>query len=200
MQLLCGELVHGRRSVGGQKKCFKDTLKASLKDFSINVNSLEAPAEEHSMWSNLIFTGADSAKEQRTLAAIKNGNNAGLIPPVSSSFNHPTVVHLVIEASQRRLAKAMRKRKLEPDSLGIFNNEGRRRLEDSTHKKLHNEVGLDGNVCSMQGQAALTVVTDVMKACLVYNHLWQWFPSGNSWTPGGLKAGHPKYQKTWIVA
>jgi len=30
-QLLYGELLHGRRSVGGQKKRFEDILKASLK-------------------------------------------------------------------------------------------------------------------------------------------------------------------------
>jgi len=40
------ELVHGRSLVGGQNKCFKDMSKAALKDFSINVNSLDALAEE----------------------------------------------------------------------------------------------------------------------------------------------------------
>jgi len=33
----------------------------------------------------------------------------------------------------------------------------------STHKKLHNEVGLGGNLYSTQGQAALIAVTDVIK-------------------------------------
>jgi len=53
-----------------RKKRFKDTLKASLKDFSINVTSWEALAEEkRSSWRNLILTGDDSAEKQRTLAA-----------------------------------------------------------------------------------------------------------------------------------
>ena len=56
---------------GSQKKHFKDTLKASLKDFSINVNSWEALVQERSTWHNHISTGADSAEKQRTLAAIK---------------------------------------------------------------------------------------------------------------------------------
>ena len=34
--LLFGGLIEGKRSIGGQKKCFKDNLKASLKDFSID--------------------------------------------------------------------------------------------------------------------------------------------------------------------
>jgi len=33
----------------------------------------------------------------------------------------------------------------------------------STHKKLHGEVGLDGNVCSTQEPAASTAVTDIRK-------------------------------------
>jgi len=32
-----------------------------------------------------------------------------------------------------------------------------------THIKLHSEVGLHGNICSTQGQAALTAATDVIK-------------------------------------
>jgi len=32
----------------------------------------------------------------------------------------------------------------------------------STHKQLHNEVGLDGNAYGTQGQACFTAVTDVI--------------------------------------
>ena len=38
-QLLYGELEMGERSHGGQKKRYKDTLKASLKDFNIPTES-----------------------------------------------------------------------------------------------------------------------------------------------------------------
>ena len=40
----------------------------------------------------------------------------------------------------------------------------------STHIKLHNEVGLDGDVYSTQGQTALPAVTDVIKVSLVHNY------------------------------
>jgi len=42
----------------------------------------------------------------------------------------------------------------------------------STNKKLQNDFGLDGNVYSTQGQAALTAVTDVIRVCLVHRCLF----------------------------
>ena len=41
-----GELQEGKRSQGGQKKRYKDTLKASLKDFDIPMGSWEQTAQE----------------------------------------------------------------------------------------------------------------------------------------------------------
>ena len=38
-QLFYGELCHGKRTVGGQRKRFKDSLKVSLKDFNISTES-----------------------------------------------------------------------------------------------------------------------------------------------------------------
>jgi len=38
----------------------------------------------------------------------------------------------------------------------------------STHKKLHNEVGLERKIYSTQEQAALTAVTDVIKELCNY--------------------------------
>ena len=43
-QLLYGELQQGKRTQGGQRKRFKDTLKASLKAFSINPDTWEEAA------------------------------------------------------------------------------------------------------------------------------------------------------------
>ena len=40
-KILYGELQEGKRSQGGQKKCYKDTLKALLKDFNIPAESWE---------------------------------------------------------------------------------------------------------------------------------------------------------------
>ena len=38
-QLLFSELADSKRSVGGQKKCFKDTLKAFLKSFDFDIDT-----------------------------------------------------------------------------------------------------------------------------------------------------------------
>ena len=40
-QLLYGELSQGARKVGGQRKRFKDSLKAYLKDFNIDSSTWE---------------------------------------------------------------------------------------------------------------------------------------------------------------
>ena len=45
-KVLYGELQEGKRSQGGQKKRYKDTLKASLKDFNIPTESLEQAAQD----------------------------------------------------------------------------------------------------------------------------------------------------------
>ena len=42
-QLLYSQLFEGKRSVGGQKKRYKDTLKVSLKGLNIEVGSWETP-------------------------------------------------------------------------------------------------------------------------------------------------------------
>ena len=45
-KILYGELQVGKRSHGGQKKRYKDTLKASLKDFNIPTESWEQIAQD----------------------------------------------------------------------------------------------------------------------------------------------------------
>ena len=57
-KVLYGELQEGKRSQGGQKKYYKDILKASLKDFDIPIGSLEQTAQERSKWRGLINKGA----------------------------------------------------------------------------------------------------------------------------------------------
>ena len=57
------ELQEGKRSQGGQKKRYKDTLKASLKDFDIPMGSWEQTAQEHSKWRGEV----SSTKEQLSM-------------------------------------------------------------------------------------------------------------------------------------
>ncbi len=49
-KVLFGKLHFGQRSQGGQKKRFKDTLKASLKAFNINHIQWEQAAMERPQW------------------------------------------------------------------------------------------------------------------------------------------------------
>ncbi len=69
--LLYGELQHGKRSCGGQKKRFKDTLKNSLKAFGLNHQSWEETAEDRPQWRSSIHKGAKTAKDNRIAAAQK---------------------------------------------------------------------------------------------------------------------------------
>ena len=64
-KILCGELHVGKRSHGGQKKRYKDTLKASLKDFNIPSESLEQIAQDRTKWRGLIRRGADEYEAKR---------------------------------------------------------------------------------------------------------------------------------------
>ena len=61
-QLLYGELSKGKRSVGGQKKRFKDSLKASLKTLGFNLTNWELLALDRPLWRRLIIAGAETAE------------------------------------------------------------------------------------------------------------------------------------------
>ena len=70
-QLIYGELCQDKRSVGGQRKRFKDSLKASLKDFAICTESWESLAADRPAWRSLLTKGAHTAEERRTSEAEK---------------------------------------------------------------------------------------------------------------------------------
>ena len=55
----------GKRSHGGQKKRYKDTLKASLKDFNIPTESWEQIAQDRAKWRDLISRGASEYEAKR---------------------------------------------------------------------------------------------------------------------------------------
>ena len=62
--ILYGELCYGKRSVGGQKKHFKDTLKKTLTSFNINVANWEV-CQDRPLWRSEIHTGAKTAETNR---------------------------------------------------------------------------------------------------------------------------------------
>ena len=61
----CGELEMSKRSHSGQKKRYKDTLKASLKDFNIPTESWEQIAQDRAKWQGLIRRGASEYELKR---------------------------------------------------------------------------------------------------------------------------------------
>ncbi len=68
-QLLYGELCHGSRNVGGQRKRYKDSLTAHLKDLNIDVATWETAASDRPAWRNLIHKSAIHAENERSNAA-----------------------------------------------------------------------------------------------------------------------------------
>jgi len=68
-QLLYGELSQGKRSAGGQKKRFKNSLKRSLKALDIDVNNWETSAMNLPTWRHTLAIGALAAETCRTVAA-----------------------------------------------------------------------------------------------------------------------------------
>ena len=81
-----GELQEGKRSQCGQKKRYKDTLEASLKDFYIPIASWEQIAQERSKWRGLINKGAALCEKKIICKAEKSAENAKPIPtPLADS-------------------------------------------------------------------------------------------------------------------
>ena len=70
-QLICGELCYRKRSFGGQKKRFKDTLKKTLRSFNIDVTNWEVCVQDRPLWRSMIHTGARTAETHRIAEAQK---------------------------------------------------------------------------------------------------------------------------------
>jgi len=67
--VLFGELKFGHRTQGGQKKRYKDSLKKSLKDFSIDHRSWENMAQIRATWRTATRKAAALFEETRHKAA-----------------------------------------------------------------------------------------------------------------------------------
>ena len=64
-KILYGELQVGKRSHGGQKKRYKDTLNTSLKDFNIPTESWEQITQDRTNWRGLIRKRAGEYEAKR---------------------------------------------------------------------------------------------------------------------------------------
>ena len=67
--LFYGELTEGKRDQGGPKKRFKDSLKASLKDFGIQPEQWESAALNRNAWKTDIRRGASAHEAKRIVDA-----------------------------------------------------------------------------------------------------------------------------------
>ena len=70
-QLMYGELYNGKRSVGGQKKRFKDCLKMSLQELGIPTDTWERVASDRPTWRSKLTKGAKTAEARRIMDAKK---------------------------------------------------------------------------------------------------------------------------------
>ena len=64
-KILYGELQVGKCSHCGQRKRYKDTLKASFKDFNIPTDSWEQISQDRTKWRGLIRRGAGEYEAKR---------------------------------------------------------------------------------------------------------------------------------------
>ena len=71
-KILYGELQVGKSSHGGQKKRYKDTLKASLKDFNIPTESWKQIAQDRTKWQGFIKRGAGEYEQKESAKPSRN--------------------------------------------------------------------------------------------------------------------------------
>ena len=90
-----GELQEGKRPQCGQKKRYKDTLKASMKDFDIPVGSWEQTAhvQERSKWQGLINKGMALYEKKRIREAERKHRER------KANTNGPVAVPMTLTCS-----------------------------------------------------------------------------------------------------
>ena len=64
-QLFYGQLKNGQKNVGALRKRYKDSLKAHLKDFNIDVFTWEKAASDRPAWRKTILNGAFFSKKKQ---------------------------------------------------------------------------------------------------------------------------------------
>ena len=82
--LLYGELSQGARKVGGQHKHFKDSVKAYLKDFNIDITTWENAASDRPAWQSMIQRAPSTPKFNDPTPPKKNEVQERLEPKTPS--------------------------------------------------------------------------------------------------------------------
>ena len=86
-KLFYGELKHGKRSRGGQRKRYKDYLKTSLKRFHIDSDNWEKTACDRGTWRSLIRQGATKYEQDRIFNAEEKRKLTKLRKSTSDAAN-----------------------------------------------------------------------------------------------------------------
>jgi len=102
-QLLYAELCQGKRTVGGQTKLFKDSLRVSLKDFYISSDSWESLTSDRP-WHHHIIKGAHAAEEHRSLQAEQKWATRK-VRATSANSTAPTCTHFCPACGRGFLAR-----------------------------------------------------------------------------------------------
>ena len=68
-KVLYRKVQEGKRSQGGQTKRYKDTFKASLKDFNISTDSREQAAQDRTKWRFVSSKRSSSVEAKRICEA-----------------------------------------------------------------------------------------------------------------------------------
>ncbi|KAF0031718.1 hypothetical protein F2P81_016273 [Scophthalmus maximus] len=95
-QALYSQLVLGKRAPGGQKKRYKDNIKANLKKCNIGLETWEATATNRATWRKLVRDGAsqyngdlNSAAEDKRRGRKEISANKMVPPKPTTTTTHP---------------------------------------------------------------------------------------------------------------
>ena len=92
-RVLYGQLSHGQRSAGGQKKRYKDQMKTTMKKCNIRPEDLEVHAAKRTTWRQMCMEGTCRLEEDRTdrRQQKRDRRKAAVEPTVASdAFTCPT--------------------------------------------------------------------------------------------------------------
>ena len=127
-----GEQSQGKRSQESQKKHFKDTLKVSMKSFSITPNCLEYLAQDRDKWHEVVKCGAKVCETRRNkqLSCIENLEKAlphqSLLPPFLILAAQNSSTHRLVSLAICTLMDAFLNHKI--DHMVLIDYDGQRRL------------------------------------------------------------------------
>ena len=86
--VMFSELATGMRSTGGQRKRFKDNLKASLKKFNIDPAAFERLSADRRAWRRAVISGAAYFGDCYRASAVARRERRHAPPPASTHICH----------------------------------------------------------------------------------------------------------------